>query len=102
MQLNSRTYLNVILTVIAVLLLVLATQMPWRIGATSAAYGQDKPEVSRDYLAVNPSGDKVSAATESVAEANKEIARQIGEVAKALQSVSKSIENVALAQRQPR
>lgn len=94
MRMDSRTYLNVILTVIAVLLLVLAAQIPARLDPATSAYAADKNEQQQRYLTQTSSDILVAQATEKVAKANQEVARQIGQMAKALESVGRSIDRL--------
>jgi uncharacterized protein YdbL (DUF1318 family) len=101
MKLDSRTYLNVILTVIAVLLVALVMQVPTRLDTTTAAYAATrepgKDEQQTRYLSALGSGGDSAAATQAVAKANEQIAREVGEVAKAIQLVSKSVDKMAAA-----
>ena len=91
------TYLNLILTVIAVLLLVIAAQLPFRLDLASPA--QAKNEQQERYLNQIGSGAETAAATREVAQANREIARELGAIAKAIESVSKSIGKAASSTR---
>lgn len=93
MELNARTYQNIILTVIAVLLLVLVAQTPSRIGIATSAAAQ--PVAGTAQFAGAP-GQR-----DALAESALEIAKQIGENAKAIQAVATSIDNVAKSQKQP-
>ena len=95
---NSRTYLNVILTVIAVLLLVSALQSPVRLGVSTTA--QAANEAEKKYFAdtVSAGQGPMVAATEKMAVANQEIARQVGAVAKSIDGVARSLTNLSLSQ----
>ena len=102
MQINSRTYLNLILTVIAVLLLGLVIQAPGLLSPGAPAYAQEKNVQQQRYISQTTAGEGSAAATEKVATANQEIARQIGEVAKAINNLSKAVDNFSVSQRQAR
>jgi hypothetical protein len=77
MEMNGRSYQNIILTVIAVLLLVLVAQTPSRIGLATAAYAQNPVATT---TRVNP---------KATLEGEAEMARQLGEIAKAIEAMPK-------------
>ncbi|MBN1867715.1 hypothetical protein JW916_10520 [Candidatus Sumerlaeota bacterium] len=95
---DSKTYLNAILTAIALLLLVIALQRPApELG--SSAYAQDRNEQQRRYLSETSDQALIAQATEKVANANLEIARQIGEMGKAIGKVSSAVDRISMAPR---
>ena len=84
MRIDSKTYLNFILTVIAVLLFVLAAQIPFRLDPTTTAHAANSnygTAVAGDQGGVKDIGitteQGVSRAMEKVAAANLEIAKAI-------------------------
>jgi hypothetical protein len=101
MQLNSRVYLNIVLTAIAVLLLALVFQgtrggLALPEGPATFAYAaDDRDAAQRAYLARTAPDQATATATEKVAAANMEIARQVGEMAKGLRALAQSVEKSA-------
>ncbi|HUT24560.1 MAG TPA: hypothetical protein VM492_09480 [Sumerlaeia bacterium] len=91
MQINSRTYLNVILTVIAVLLLVWVAQSPPRLDTGGSAYAQETRNTEQDrQLRQTISTPELTAAVMAVAKANESIAKELNGVAKAINNVAKA------------
>ena len=88
MSLNSKTYQNVMLTAIAVLLLVLAAQMPVRLDVAQSAYAREKEE------RYGGEGTKTEA---MIARANQDIASSIDGVAKAIDDLGKAVNKMAMA-----
>ena len=99
MKLDSRTYMNVILTVIAVLLLVMVVQPTAQLDPTSAAYAAREKSTKNEQQQARwgQLGVGESEATKQVAAANDRIAREVGEVAKAIRTVAKSVDKMAAA-----
>jgi len=97
MRIDSKTYTNLILTVIAVLLLLVAFQTPMSsLDPTSSVQAArrtaDKDETPAWQVQQDP---LVAKATEEVAAANREIAEQIGRVADAIGDLAGNIDHVA-------
>lgn len=98
MRIDSKTYLNFILTVIAVLLLVLAAQIPLRLDpATSARAANSNygTAVAGDQGGVKDIGittdQGLSRAVDKVAAANLQIAKAIEGVGSQIGAVNKSM-----------
>jgi hypothetical protein len=91
MQINSRTYLNVILTVIAVLLLVWVAQSPPRLDMSTSAYAQETRNAEQErQLRQTISAPELVAAVMAIAKANESIAKELNGVAKAINNAAKT------------
>ncbi|GEM_PF-5271316 len=87
---QSRAYTNVILTVIALLLAVLAIG-PY-VQVNTPAWAQIEPSRPRNIQQTAASGDEiVGRATESVARATQDIAQAIREAAKSQQAIADAL-----------
>ena len=91
---HTRTFTNVVLTVIATLLLVLVLQRSTVSvdPATPAHAATGSERHVPQQITTDPA---VAAATEKVAMANSEIAKQIGEVAGAIKGLGRSMDRAA-------
>jgi methyl-accepting chemotaxis protein len=95
-HLDTRTYTNVALTVLIVLLAIMIAQ-PYVSLPTAQAQLESRLESDRNAQqrraaeSFSPSLDKLAGATEQVAEANRDIAKAIRESAEAQTKIAKSI-----------
>jgi hypothetical protein len=97
MRIDSKTYLNFILTVIAVLLFVLAAQIPFRFDPASTAHAANSnygTAVAGDQGGVKDIGitseQGLSRAVEKIAAANLQIAKAIDGLGGQIGAISKS------------
>jgi hypothetical protein len=92
---QSRLYLNVILTVIALFLAVLVFR-PY-MSFSTRAYAQSRNEQQRERIASTEGAqyDDLAAATMAVADATNEIAMAIREASKSQSDIAKAINKLA-------
>lgn len=91
---HSRTYTNVALTMLIILLLAVLARPYVGLPKANAASGDS--ERQRTNMLADPNAE-LAAATREVANSNKEIAVAIRETAKAQQEVARSISGLANA-----
>jgi hypothetical protein len=97
MRIDSKIYQNLILTVIAVLLLLVAFQVPMStLDPTAPVQAERRTSDDDEAKAWQIKQDPlVAQATKDVAAANIEISKQIGRVAVAIEKLAENIDHVA-------